>query len=196
MIEGWLAAIRDDLDRPPPDQVLVLAMLALRLDWKTGAGYTSDRQLAFDADAGERTVQRATRWARTAGYAARTRRGHRLWRGGIAASEWKLSQPDTHDRLRTALQPDTRDGLKGHATRQPKGRTTRQSSPYNPTPEQHHQESSTSRTKSDQFRWNYDATTFRVKARMACACPDPNKTIRKLTVTGTQAASTRSGKAA
>jgi HK97 family phage major capsid protein len=49
---------------------------------------------------------------------------------------------------------------------------------------------------SDQFRWNYDATTFRVKARMACACPDPAKTIRKLTVTAAQAASTRSGKAA
>ncbi len=41
---------------------------------------------------------------------------------------------------------------------------------------------------SDQFRWNYDATTFRVKARMACACPDPVKTIRKLTVGAAQSA--------
>jgi HK97 family phage major capsid protein len=40
---------------------------------------------------------------------------------------------------------------------------------------------------SDQFRWDYDATTYRVKARVACGCPDPNKTIRKLTVTTQQA---------
>jgi len=35
---------------------------------------------------------------------------------------------------------------------------------------------------SDQFRWAYDATSFRIKCRIACACPDPNKTIRKLTI--------------
>jgi HK97 family phage major capsid protein len=49
---------------------------------------------------------------------------------------------------------------------------------------------------STDFRFDYDATTFRVRARMACAAPDPGKSIRKLTVTpaGTQAAGTR-GKA-
>jgi hypothetical protein len=50
---------------------------------------------------------------------------------------------------------------------------------------------------SDQFRWDYDATTFRVKVRMACACPDPAKTIRKLTVTAPgSSSSSRGGKAA
>jgi HK97 family phage major capsid protein len=37
---------------------------------------------------------------------------------------------------------------------------------------------------SRDYRFDYDATTFRVRARMACACPDPNKTIRKLAVAG------------
>ncbi len=35
---------------------------------------------------------------------------------------------------------------------------------------------------SRDFRFEFDATTFRVRARMACACPDPNKGIRKLAV--------------
>ena len=35
---------------------------------------------------------------------------------------------------------------------------------------------------SRDFRFEFDATTFRVRARMACACPDPAKTIRKLEV--------------
>ena len=38
---------------------------------------------------------------------------------------------------------------------------------------------------TDQWRWEFDATTFRVKARMACAVPDPQKAIRKLAVGGT-----------
>ena len=53
---------------------------------------------------------------------------------------------------------------------------------------------------STDFRFDYDATTFRVRARMACACPDPNKSIRKLTVTevapGSAQAATHRGKAA
>ncbi len=35
---------------------------------------------------------------------------------------------------------------------------------------------------SRDFRFEFDATTFRVRARMACACPDPNKGIRALAV--------------
>lgn len=52
---------------------------------------------------------------------------------------------------------------------------------------------------SRDFRFDFDATTFRVKARVACACPDPNKGIRQLSVTPAvngQAAGHRSGKAA
>jgi HK97 family phage major capsid protein len=42
---------------------------------------------------------------------------------------------------------------------------------------------------STDFRFQYDATTFRVKSRVTAAVPDPAKAIRKLTVgTGTQAA--------
>jgi HK97 family phage major capsid protein len=37
---------------------------------------------------------------------------------------------------------------------------------------------------SDQFRWDFDATSYRVRARMACACPDPNKGIRALKIDG------------
>ena len=49
---------------------------------------------------------------------------------------------------------------------------------------------------STDYRFAHDAVTFRVKSRINCAVPAPNKAIRKLTVTpaGTQAA--RSGKAA
>jgi HK97 family phage major capsid protein len=35
---------------------------------------------------------------------------------------------------------------------------------------------------SRDFRFDFDATTFRVRARVACACPDPGKTLRKLAV--------------
>lgn len=38
---------------------------------------------------------------------------------------------------------------------------------------------------TDQWRWEFDATTFRVKARVVAACPDPAKAIRKLEVGGT-----------
>ncbi len=35
---------------------------------------------------------------------------------------------------------------------------------------------------SRDFRFEFDATTFRVRARMACACPDPNKGLRQLAI--------------
>lgn len=37
---------------------------------------------------------------------------------------------------------------------------------------------------SRDFRFEFDATTYRVRARMACACPDPNKGLRRLEVGG------------
>ena len=46
---------------------------------------------------------------------------------------------------------------------------------------------------SADYRFQYDATTFRVKSRVTAAVPDPAKAIRKLTVgTGTQATAARS----
>ena len=44
---------------------------------------------------------------------------------------------------------------------------------------------------SRDFRFEFDATTFRVRARMACACPDPNKGLRRLAVGDDQARAAR-----
>jgi hypothetical protein len=99
VIERWLKTIRDHPERPPTVQRYVLAMLALRLDWKTGAGYVSTFQLVADSDVSESTIRRATSWARDVGLLLQTRRGHRLGNGQVAASEWKLTQPVTVDLL-------------------------------------------------------------------------------------------------
>jgi hypothetical protein len=106
VIERWLVAIRDHPERPAAAQHLVLHMLALRMDWQTGCGYASVRQLGQDAAASERTVRRGIGWARDTGFLLRTRRGHRLGSGQVVASEWRLTapvdksaQPATGDRL-------------------------------------------------------------------------------------------------
>jgi len=99
VIEMWLVAVRDHPDRPPMAQCHVLTMLALRMDWSTGCGYASARQLGGDADVSEPTVWRATRWGREAGYLLRTRRGHRVTSERTVASEWQLIQPVTGDGL-------------------------------------------------------------------------------------------------
>ena len=95
MIELWLAAVRDHPHRPGPLQRHVLTMLALRLDWSTGRGFASVRDIAADADASDHTVKRATGWARSdaVGLLHRTRRGHRLGNGTLVASEWQLVCP-------------------------------------------------------------------------------------------------------
>jgi hypothetical protein len=141
VIERWLVAIRDHPQRPPALQRHVLTCLGLRMDWSTGRGFASAEQLAADADAEERTVRRATAWARSepAGLLLRTRRGHRLGNGQSVSSEWQLtlpvdksSQPDTGDLLRS--QPDN-----GAASTGQRGRLNR-------TAAHPHQESSTSRS--------------------------------------------------
>jgi len=83
VIERWLVAVRDHPDRPPMAQRYVLACLALRMDWLTGRGFASTGQLAADSDAEERTIRRATGWARDTGLLLRTRRGHRLGNGRV-----------------------------------------------------------------------------------------------------------------
>lgn len=120
MIEPWLKAIRDHPERPSSPQCWVLAMLAERLSWRTGEGFASTAQLMADTGESERTVRRATRWARDAGLLKEVRRGHRLGDGRCRASEWALigadSQPAHGDLLRVVLnrseeesQPATRD---------------------------------------------------------------------------------------
>lgn len=89
----WLAAIRDHPRRPPAQQSHVLTMLALRMDWATGTGFASTGQLAADAECGERTVKRATKWGRDRDMLILARRGHRLGNGTTRASEWELAIP-------------------------------------------------------------------------------------------------------
>lgn len=89
----WMVALRDHPERPPAAQVHVLSMLALRLDWSTGAGFASNGQLASDAQCEERTVKRATKWAREHEMLVQTRRGHRVSAERAIASEWRLTLP-------------------------------------------------------------------------------------------------------
>lgn len=88
-----MKAVRDHPDRPPTMQRHVLHMLALRLDWETGAGFASVRVLAADADASEHTAKRATAWARSAQLLVLTRRGGRIDAERVRASEWRLMLP-------------------------------------------------------------------------------------------------------
>jgi hypothetical protein len=90
MIEPWLKAIRDHPERPSTAQCHVLTQLALRLDWRTGTGFASERQLAADAEVTGSTVRRATRWARDHGLLKEVARGHRLGDGRTRATEWAL----------------------------------------------------------------------------------------------------------
>jgi hypothetical protein len=118
VIESWLTAVRDHPERPAAHQCHVLTMLALRMDWKTGCGFASTGQLVADAEAAERTVRRATSWARRSALLLQTRRGHRLGNGQVAASEWQLTQPATPDLLTS--QPAngaTSTGQSGHLNR-------------------------------------------------------------------------------
>ena len=104
MIESWLKAIRDHPEPLPAEQFRVLTMLALRLDWTSGEGFASTRQLAADARASKSTVLRATDWARQAGLLKEVKRGHRLGDGRTRATEWALiSQGVSSDTLKTVV---------------------------------------------------------------------------------------------
>lgn len=95
----WMAAVRDHPERPASMQCHVLYSLALRLRWSTdrdgaeGTGFASGRQLAGDACASDRTVKRATAWARGHSLLVLTRRGHRISAERNVASEWRLTLP-------------------------------------------------------------------------------------------------------
>jgi hypothetical protein len=117
-----MAAVRDHEKRPPSVQRQVLFSLALRMDWHTGQGFASTGQLAADAGVDDRTVRRATGWARSSVMLIQTRRGHRLGDGRTAASEWRLvmPQPDRGDLLSGAAstgQPETSTGQSAHLNR-------------------------------------------------------------------------------
>lgn len=92
VIERWLTLIRDHPERPPAHQFHVLTMLALRMDWTTGAGFCGIRDLMADADVARDTVMRATTWARDKQLLIRTRRGHYINAQTTIASQWQLTQ--------------------------------------------------------------------------------------------------------
>jgi hypothetical protein len=131
----WMTLVRDHPDRPPPDQCHVLDRLAQRLDWGEGRdrrqvpghGFASVAQLVRDSGYGERTVKRATQWAREHGLLIRLTRGHRRGDGTATNSEWRLRRPSQQvsadglsgsqqvsaDGLRDAAQQVSADGLSG-----------------------------------------------------------------------------------
>jgi hypothetical protein len=114
----------------------VLTMLALRMNWATGRGYASTRQLDGDADVEERTVRRATKWARDTGFLIRARRGHYISKETAIASEWCLTLPGYPQ---AESQPDTGD-LLGKPTGL-NGEANRTAGEANRTAAHHHQES-------------------------------------------------------
>jgi hypothetical protein len=149
---NWLKAVRDHPKRPSPMQCFALDRLALRLDWTTGEGFASTAEVAADAGCGERTVRRATAWARKHGLLVMNRRGHRLSDGAASASEWRTcldSQPVTPDRLR-ASQPVTPDTLRGVPTGQP-GRPNRSAGASQPVSTAPPSKSSSSKSSSSNW---------------------------------------------
>jgi hypothetical protein len=109
---AWMTAIREHSSCPPSAQCAVLLSLALRMDQETGAGLASAGQLADDAQCDERTVRRATGWARKAGMLEQSTRGHRLGDGRAVASEWRLVMPQA-DGARRSPDPATDGGTSG-----------------------------------------------------------------------------------
>jgi Bacterial regulatory protein, arsR family len=96
----WMRAVRDHVPKPGPRsaRLVVLFCLALRMR-SDGSGFASQRQLANDADVSESTVRRHLRWGRENGYVEQTRRGHRIDKDTVLASEYRLTQPVTGDLL-------------------------------------------------------------------------------------------------
>jgi hypothetical protein len=143
MIERWLTAVRDHPDRPAALQRHALTMLALRLDWATGRGFASMRDIAADADASDHTVKRATSWARSdkVGLLLCTRRGHRLGNGTTVASEWQLTMPEGDQSLGATGGTLTSQGANGTRLKVPTGAPQGASGAT-------HQESSTSQPSS------------------------------------------------
>jgi hypothetical protein len=142
----WMTLVRDHPDRPPPDQRYVLGCLALRLDWDTngkhvpGHGFASVGQLVKDSGHGERTVRRATEWAREHDMLDRLTRGHHLGPGAATNSEWRLrrpSQPATGNGLDDS-QPVTADGLDSSPQPANRDTPTGQSRHPNRSVEQHY----------------------------------------------------------
>ena len=89
-LTDWLGSVYSHESRPPALQCHVLTALAVRFADRSGEGYASIESLAGFCDVRRSTVQRALRWARSAGLLRCKTRGHRLGNGKVIASEWHL----------------------------------------------------------------------------------------------------------
>jgi hypothetical protein len=89
-LTDWLRSVYCHESRPPALQRDVLTALAVKFANRAGEGYASVEALAGFCRVSRSTVQRALRWARTAGLLQRKSRGHRLGNGKVLASEWQL----------------------------------------------------------------------------------------------------------
>jgi DNA-binding transcriptional MocR family regulator len=88
------------MPKPPANSTRLLVMVCLALRMRSdGTGFASQRQLAEDATVSEVTVRRHLRWGRETGYIEQTRRGHRIDKDTVLASEYRLTQPVTGDPL-------------------------------------------------------------------------------------------------
>ena len=91
---NWLTAIRDHPDPLPDAQYRALVGLALRLDWRTGAGFASVAEVAMDARCHRTTAQHAMAWACERGLLERVKRGRHVGRGSSGkASDWRTRVP-------------------------------------------------------------------------------------------------------
>lgn len=87
----WLSAVYCADDRPAGMQRDVLTALCVRYsEWRTGLARVSQLTLMAWCQASRSTVQRALRWARSAGMLDCVSRGHRLGDGTAAPSVWRL----------------------------------------------------------------------------------------------------------
>ncbi len=98
----WLWLLRDTKPKPPGKAVGILAMLAARMDAKTGCGWTTDPDLAGLAEVTDlQAVRAATRWGRDRLLLHRARKGYRITDERTEKSLWILTDPHqpTGDRL-------------------------------------------------------------------------------------------------
>jgi hypothetical protein len=90
----WLWLFRDTKPKPPGKGGLVLAMLAARMDAKTGCGWTTDPDLAVLAEVTDAaTVRAATRWGRDRLLLHRVAKGYRITAERTEKSLWVLTDP-------------------------------------------------------------------------------------------------------
>ena len=119
----WLWLFRDTKPKPPGKGVGILAMLAARMDAKTGCGWVTDPDLAELAGCGKAAVERATRWGRDRLLLHRVSKGYRITDERGQKSHWLLTDPATQHRISAAMGDGQRSagGAMGDATQRSAG---------------------------------------------------------------------------